>query len=50
MITRKEEIVGVVAVILDHPSLYMGGPSRRSLAAAKIIVQELEDNYGLDTE
>ena len=32
-------IVGI-ARIIDHPSVYMGGPSRNSLRIAKMIVKE----------
>jgi hypothetical protein len=31
-----------IASILDHPSVYMGGPSRRSMAKAHDIIVALE--------
>lgn len=31
-----------IALILDHPSLYMGGPSQQSLRRAEKIVRWLE--------
>jgi len=32
-----------IASILDHPSVYMGGPSHQSVQKAIIIIRELED-------
>jgi hypothetical protein len=32
----------VIASCLDHPSVYMGGPSQRSVERARRIVQALQ--------
>lgn len=34
--------VEIVARVLDHPSVYMGGPSRRSMRTARIILDTLD--------
>ena len=34
--------VQTVACALDKPSVYMGGPSRRSLSQAETVIQALE--------
>lgn len=38
-----------IASLLDHPSVYMGGPSRRSILKAIDIIRMIEDDYGLMT-
>lgn len=40
---RRDPVIANIASILDHPSVYMGGPSRRSTQLAARIVQYLED-------
>lgn len=50
MISKREEIIRVIASILDHPSTFIGGPSRGNMVKAKFIVDELEVEYGLDTK
>ena len=39
----RDPVVCGIASILDHPSLYMGGPSHQSLRKAKRIVAYLEE-------
>jgi hypothetical protein len=39
-----DEILGrIIGSILDHPSVYMGGPSHNSLRKAKIIIERLKE-------
>lgn len=40
-----EKIIFNVASILDHPSVYMGGPSHGNMRRAKTILGYLERNY-----
>lgn len=39
----REALVEGIAQIIDHPSVYMGGPSRNSLRIAEAIVKEYAD-------
>lgn len=39
----RDEVKKTIASILDHPSIYMGGPSAGNLRRAERIVQYLED-------
>ena len=45
--TDKELVTRHIANILDHPSVYMGGPSANSLRKAERIVKYLEDSKRL---
>lgn len=38
-----------IASRLDHPSVYMGGPSRQSILKAIDIIRMIEDDYGFMT-
>lgn len=38
-----------IASIIDHPSVYMGGPSRRALGLAEAIITSLEIGQRLVT-
>jgi hypothetical protein len=40
---KREYIRRVIGSILDHPSVYMGGPSHGSLKKADRIIDYLED-------
>lgn len=39
----KELAARAIATSLDHPSVYMGGPSKQSLQKAQRIVEFLDD-------
>lgn len=39
---EREYVRRVIAVILDHPSVYMGGPSQGNLRRAGQVIDELE--------
>ena len=43
-LTEQERLIVQrgIASILDHPSLYMGGPSRQSMLKAEAIIKLLE--------
>jgi hypothetical protein len=40
--TQREQLQREIASILDHPSVYMGGPSARNMALAERIMRHLE--------
>ena len=40
----RDPVVVSIAHILDHPSVYMGGPSQQSLRKAQRIVAYLEES------
>lgn len=40
--TKREVLQREIAAILDHPSVFMGGPSRQSLKTAGRVLQHLE--------
>ena len=44
MLTNDERLLvqRVIASCIDHPSVYMGGPSRNSMRKAETIVEYLE--------
>jgi hypothetical protein len=44
---ERDLIVQQIAGILDHPSVYMGGPSHHSLRTARGIVNMLERSQRL---
>lgn len=39
----NEKLVHIIASILDHPSVYMGGPSQGNRRKAQRILEVLED-------
>jgi hypothetical protein len=46
-ITDKREILKrEIASMLDHPSVFMGGPSQQNQRRADRIIQHLENQYG----
>jgi hypothetical protein len=46
-ITDKREILKrEIASMLDHPSVFMGGPSQQNQRKADRIIQHLEREYG----
>jgi hypothetical protein len=52
MTANEDELTQQIASILDKPSVYMGGPSRRSLRMAGEIVELLRSraSIGPDSE
>ena len=42
---ERERIVGLMAAMMDHPSVFMGGPSQQSLRRAERTLRMLEDYY-----
>jgi hypothetical protein len=36
-----DPVIHIIAASLDHPSVYMGGPSRQSIEMAKRLLQAL---------
>ena len=46
--TKREVLQRTLASILDHPSVYMGGPSHGSMRRAARIVDELEAGGHID--
>jgi hypothetical protein len=41
--TNRETLQRKIAALLDHPSVYMGGPSRQSMSKADKIIKLLEE-------
>jgi hypothetical protein len=41
----REVLIGRIAAELDKPSVYMGGPSKRSLRLAEAVVRITDDHY-----
>lgn len=41
--TDKETVQRNIAAILDHPSVFMGGPSRQNMKKAEKIIYYLQD-------
>jgi hypothetical protein len=39
----REELIHRIAALLDHPSVFMGGPSKQNLRKAAAIVEMLAD-------
>lgn len=49
--TDKDLTITIIASMLDHPSVYMGGPSQNSLRKAKKIVDYLiESKRWIDSQ
>lgn len=46
---KKDQVDRYIGAILDHPSLYMGGPSQRSLKIASKISNFLAE-WGVEFE
>jgi len=41
--TPLDQAVWLIASMLDHPSVFMGGPSQRSIRRARDIINALKD-------
>ena len=40
MLSERDQLITGIAQIIDHPTVYMGGPSRNALRIAKVVVDE----------
>lgn len=44
----KRVLLATIGAILDHPNIYMGGPSRPSLKKAEKILDYMKDEWGIE--
>jgi hypothetical protein len=45
LVRDRDTLIGRIAAELDKPSVYMGGPSKRSLRLAEAVVRITDDHY-----
>lgn len=49
VVEDRDIVIRFIGAMIDHPSVFMGGPSRRSLRLATQIVEYLENSKRLVT-